>query len=321
MKNETNVNGIRCTYSQNWSAYNKAQTREGQLFMKLLSGLCSQIEEPTYKFGRPTIPLSDMVFASALKVYSTFSLRRFVSLMKIAENEDCVSKVCSYSTVSNYMRKPELTPILKELITKSSLALRSIESDFAVDSTGFSTSQFSRWFNIRYGKRQDMRLWLKAHVICGVKTNIVTGVEVTEGTAGDSTQFRGLVTRTADNFRINEVSADMAYSSRDNLYLVEDTGGTPYIPFKKNTRPRAGGSALWKKMWHYYNLHREEFLQHYHKRSNVETVMYMIKTKFGGRLRSKDKVAQVNEILAKVLCHNICVVIQEMHELGTFPNS
>jgi hypothetical protein len=27
-------------------------------------------------------------------------------------------------------------------------------------------------------------------------------------------------------------------------------------------------------------------------------------------------VAQVNEVLLKVLCHNICVVIHEMFELG-----
>ena len=63
-------------------------------------------------------------------------------------------------------------------------------------------------------------------------------------------------------------------------------------------------------------LNRDEFLQHYHKRSNAEVVFHMIKSKFGDAVRSKTKTAQVNEILLKVLCHNICVVIQEMHELG-----
>jgi len=42
----------------------------------------------------------------------------------------------------------------------------------------------------------------------------------------------------------------------------------------------------------------------------------MIKSKFGGSVRSKAEVAQINEVLLKVLCHNICVVIQEMFELG-----
>jgi len=42
----------------------------------------------------------------------------------------------------------------------------------------------------------------------------------------------------------------------------------------------------------------------------------MIKSKFGDNIRSKNKTAQVNEVLLKALCHNICVVIQEMFELG-----
>jgi len=55
---------------------------------------------------------------------------------------------------------------------------------------------------------------------------------------------------------------------------------------------------------------------HYHKRSNVETAYSMIKAKFGGSVRAKTPVAQVNEVLAKVLCHNICVLIQSIYELG-----
>ena len=57
-------------------------------------------------------------------------------------------------------------------------------------------------------------------------------------------------------------------------------------------------------------------LSHYHKRSNVESVFSMIKVKFRDRVRSKTDVAMVNEVLRKIICHNICVLIQETHELG-----
>jgi len=60
----------------------------------------------------------------------------------------------------------------------------------------------------------------------------------------------------------------------------------------------------------------DEFMQHYNKRSNVETCFHMIKSKFGDSVRSKKMTSQVNELLIKVLCHNICVVIQEVCELG-----
>jgi hypothetical protein len=47
--------------------------------------LCANVEQPEYKFGRPTLPVSDILFASVLKVYTTFSLRRFMSDMRIAK--------------------------------------------------------------------------------------------------------------------------------------------------------------------------------------------------------------------------------------------
>jgi len=90
------------------------------------------------------------------------------------------------------------------------------------------------------------------------------------------------------------------------------------------------GSAFTRQLWpkvgtvdsdvsFLQSLHRAEFLQHYHKRSNVETTFHMIKSKFGQRLRSKSLTAQINKALCKVLCHNLCVVIQSMHELNITP--
>ena len=67
----------RRTYPQDWPSYNKAQTSEKDTLQILLAGLCSEIPQPPHVNGRPPLPLSDMVFASALKVYSGFSARRF----------------------------------------------------------------------------------------------------------------------------------------------------------------------------------------------------------------------------------------------------
>jgi transposase len=92
-------------------------------------------------------------------------------------------------------------------------------------------------------------------------------------------------------------------------------GAIPYIPFKTNSQPDANG-PVWARLFHFYNFKREEFLTHYHKRSNVETTFSMIKAKFGERLRCKTEAAQINEALCKVLAHNLCVVIQSMYELG-----
>jgi transposase len=72
-------------------------------------------------------------------------------------------------------------------------------------------------------------------------------------------------------------------------------------------------------MYHYFHLHRDEFDAHYHQRSNVESTFSMVKAKFGDGCRSKLDVAMKNEVLAKCLCHNLCCVIQSMHEFGIDP--
>ncbi len=65
---------------------------------------------------------------------------------------------------------------------------------------------------------------------------------------------------------------------------------------------------------------REEFPKHYPQLSNVETTFSMIKAKLGSRVRPTT-TAQVNEVLAKVLCHNLCCLVSAFFELGIDPKS
>ena len=51
-------------------------------------------------------------------------------------------------------------------------------------------------------------------------------------------------------------------------------------------------------------------------RPDVETTVWMIKAKFGASVKSKSDTAQVNEVLCKILAHNVCVLIQSFYELG-----
>ncbi len=76
--------------SRNWTAYNAAQSEEKARFAVLLADLCKGVPEPEQVMGRPRLPLSDMVFASAFKVYVGFSSRRFTTVYHwcTRENED-----------------------------------------------------------------------------------------------------------------------------------------------------------------------------------------------------------------------------------------
>jgi len=315
--NLTETKGVRVTYPQDWKSYDKVQTNEGLLFMKLLSDLCTHIEQPLYKFGRPSLSQQDLLFCSTLKIYSTFSLRRFMSQAKIAKEMQLINKVPCYASVGHFLQKSTTTVILKRLIHLSSLPLREVEVDFAIDSSGFSTSRFARYFDYKHRNYKEYKQWIKAHVMSGVKTNIITAVEITKGSGADSPQLPRLVDETSKEFKLGGVSCDKAYSGRENLQKIHDAGGTPYIPFRKNATGKNRRSGfMWRKMYHYFMYKHEEFLKEYHKRSNVETCFHMIKTKFKDNLRSTTETAQINELLTKILCHNILVVAHEIEELN-----
>ena len=73
-------------------------------------------------------------------------------------------------------------------------------------------------------------------------------------------------------------------------------------------------------MYHYFQLNKDEVMEHYHKRSNVESTNAAIKRKFGETLKSKNQVAQLNELPAKIIAYNLTVVIHEMYENGIEPS-
>jgi len=304
----------KLTYPQDWPAYNAAQTNEKDRFQILLHDLCRGIADEPQRTGRPRLPLSDAIFCSAFKVYSTLSARRFTSDLREAHERKFISRLPHYNSIFNYLENPDFTPILHDLIIESSLPLQVVEKDFAVDSTGFSTSRFIRWVDHKYGKERKEHDWVKCHMMCGVKTNIVTAIEILDRNTNDSPLLPPLVKATAQNFQISEVSADKGYTSKKNMEMVASIGATPFIAFKSNVK--GGGGGAWEKMYHYFKFRQDEFLEHYNKRSNVEATFSMMKRKFGDGLRSKTDTAMVNEALCKVLCHNLVVLIHEIYELG-----
>jgi transposase len=308
------------TYSQNWRPYNQSQKSEKEMFLALLFELCEGVFEPPQSRGRRRASLRDVIFCITLKSYTTRSGRRNHGEVDDAFTKGYVEKPLAYNTLFKYMQDEEVSFLLKKMITASSLALREVETDFAIDSTGFGTPTYKRWFDMKYGNTEDWHDWYKLHACVGIKTGIITSFEISERHDHDSTFFKPLFDRTLESgFVIKRVFADKAYPTRANLKLVVGNNATPYIPFKSNAK-FSETDTVWNRLLNYYSVFREDFYKHYHLRSNVESVFSAQKRKFGSRLKSRTKTAQVNEIMAKVLAYNICVVAQSIHELDIEAN-
>jgi transposase len=320
---------VRVTYRQNWSAYNAAQVVEKERVANLLHALCSAIDNPVSTNGRPRLPLSDAIFCAVMKIYGGTSARRAMVDMQEYAQGGYIDKAPCYNSILGVLENPEVTPILKALIEESARPLRAIEDDFAADSSGFSTCIYERWFDQKYGKQMSKSQWVKLHIMIGTATNVVTAAEVTGRRSADSPHLPALLKTTTKRFKVKTVAADKGYISHSNLDAIVCAGAFPLIPFKThhnpgggywsktgNRRVTQGSRELWRKMFEFFTYNREEFLAHYHQRSNVETTFAMIKAKFGSRVRAKTQTAQVNEVLAKVLCHNLCCLVSAFFELG-----
>ena len=217
----------RKTYPQDWPAYNAAQTSEKDTFMALLADLCAGIPQPEYGFGRPSLPLADMVYTGATKVYSGFSARRFDCEVRDAYSQGLITATPSFNSVNRYIADLTLTPTITDLIEQSAAPLSIVESQFAADSSGFSTCRFDRWYDAKWGKEKSKRHWLKAHIVVGTQTNIITAVEVTQSNVNDSPVLPRLLDTTAQRFTMAEVSADKAYLSEANLRHIESPRSGP----------------------------------------------------------------------------------------------
>lgn len=333
---ETTVNGVaekttvtetaavRVTYAQNWPAYNRAQTQEKAMFCNLLRDLAATVPEPVQTKGRPRIPIADAIFCGAFKVYSTVSSRRFMTDLREAHAAGHVSRAWHFNSVLNCIDDASLTPVLYDLVKASAAPLASVESTFAVDSTGFGTTCFYRHFTAKYGGQEiAAHDWLKLHALIGTKTNVIAAASVTDRNAHDAPEFVPLLNAATPMFRMGVVTADKAYGSRINVRHAVKIGATPFIALKSNTVAHntqmmtyKQDDSAWRTLWHLYNLRRDEFLATYHARSNAESTFSSMKRVFGDTLRSKTRVAQTNELLLKVIVHNIVCQVHSMFELG-----
>ena len=105
-----------------WPAYNAYQSFERDHFAILLRNLCDTVPEPPRGGGRPRIPVSDMLYGMATKVYAGKSTRRSLSYLRDSQSKGLMGKVPSASSAHRYLANPDLAPLLYSLIRRSSLA-------------------------------------------------------------------------------------------------------------------------------------------------------------------------------------------------------
>ena len=302
-----------------WQMYNKFARNEKGLFKILLASLCSGIPDPPAQLtGRPSIPIADLVFGTIDRAYAKLSARRFNFDIRQSAADGIISRPYSYNKLLDFMDQEETTAILKDLIRESSMPMKDIETTFAPDSSGFGTKVYIRWFDEKWGKEKTIAVWVKTHIITGVRTHIVTAANASREQNGDIMEFPGLLDATMRTFTVKDIVADGGYMSEDNLERLESLGIDSYIPFARNATFHKDNS-VWDRHLAFFLLHNDQFKEYYHRRSQVETTFSMIKAKFDASVMGRTATSQVNCVLAKIVAHNLCVIARAIYESGLAP--
>ncbi len=147
-----------------------------------------------------------------------------------------VSRVPGISVIHRGMDKLRMV-YSRKLIRLIVKEFRKRNMSIAVDSTGFSNTNSSKWFDIRVQKENTRKEYLKLHIAVDVQTGIIYQFSITDGRSHDSPVFERLIKYLP---QVKKVTGDGA-SSRENYQLVDDKNGVPFLSFSENATGRAKG--------------------------------------------------------------------------------
>lgn len=184
-----------------------------------------------------------------------------------------------------------------------------------VDSTGVKMLGEGEWKTKKHGA-EYRRQWRKVHLAIDAETLEIRAIEVTSNRVGDAQALPDMLNQIPRDERIDSISGDGAYDTKNVYSATADRGAEAIIPVRKNGKPwkentsgaqarnetlravQRLGRAIWKK-W-----------SGYHRRSLVETKMRCFKL-LGERVNARIFNSQVAELQIRA------ALLNRFTQLGT----
>lgn len=284
--------------------------KEGLLFMPLARDLSLRVWETNHYFKHNGMPPEYLIFGLLLSTfYHQFSSRRFDFILLDAMAKGYIKRKPSPNTLLWHLRRPELTTVLQQLLGFSALPFMDRTRGFAVDATRIYTDVLLDDSGMSGRQRYK---WLKLHGIYDVFTFVITAARVTSWTTREVECLEPLLRDTvALGFDFKSVTADRGYVSKHNIKVIRELGATPYITFKKNNRlSKKGADVEWDEALERFRRRQgDDFIPHL-ERNMAETAHRMVKRRFGKAVGAFDETGQINQVLLKVIGHNLCRMIR-----------
>jgi len=181
----------------------------------------------------------------------------------------------------------------------------------AIDSTGLECSAASGYFVRRRSRATEAwktvvyQHYPKLGVVCDGDDHLILACRAGRGPRPDVDEFRPLVAETLRIVRLAQLAADAGYDSEPNHRFARDEHGVRTIIPAKHGRPTDKLPS-----GRYRRLMKVRFDRAaYRRRSQVETVISMIKRRQGAHVHGRSYHSQCRDLRLLVLTHNVMILV------------
>jgi len=282
----------------NWKDYNRALVNRGSLTFWMDEKAITNWYSNTLsgRRGRSN-EFSNTAIETALMLKGIFNLplralQGFID--SLFELMDVDLRSPNYSSISKRARTIDV---------KYRPQSRGPVAHLVIDATGVKVFGEGEWKVRKHGS-EGRRTWRKVHFAVDSGSHEVVSAVVSLDSVHDSEALPTLLNPLRR--KIEQVSADGAYDTRDCYKVIDKKGAKPTIPPRKN-------AGLWKgdhprneavKALKNGELKQWKIESGYHQRSLAETAMYRYKQLLSGKVSLRKYNGQVGEILANVKALN-----------------
>ncbi len=297
-----------------WSSYDRAQINEINDMLLLIR---DAVEEAALRLsidhmlkragpGRPQNDPADLAKAVLIQQYFTVSNRTAEGLVQLFMEKMRIKNSFSYKTIERAYEDPLVTLILREVFRLTQMPVRDKEHGFSADGTGLPTSTKKNYENDCRTEKAK-RGYEKMIAMVGTTYKLLAAVEFTEEPEDhESPYFEALLAEAASSYtRIDLMTADSAYLSRDNCTLIASHRATPRIYPKQGITLKRRGSRAWADMLLAFIDEPQQWLREYHKRSISETANSTLKRDYPAPLRKRIRLRRKQEAYTRANDYNL----------------
>jgi len=271
------------------------------------------VPEYSSKFSRKDYTLHQHIVLLVLRSRERKTYRDFVEWLDVC---DSIKIVLGLDKVPHYTALQKVADRLPPGLFEEILGYigRLIVEDncvVGVDGTGFSLQHSSRYYCKRIKRKDKHSSYLKTTLAGDMRTQAILSTRLRLKRRHDSIDFKPVLRKANKLANISTVVADKGYDSEENMqFTALELHAKPVISLKNRDKPLDKTKGKLRR-----ELKQDFPLEIYHQRSKIETIISVVKRKYGDTIQSRKHRTKKNECYLKLIAYNCQKAINKLETL------